>query len=126
MNGAGLPASAFRAGNIPKRDWLDMKVPEAKNYQLLYDLDLAKLGPDIRYDVDNRPKIDKPVERIAYFIELQTADGAKQCLYVSMDAFTQELDKMGSRLLPLGRTFSKTWRIWMSIRIFAAWLSGRV
>jgi sialate O-acetylesterase len=50
MNSAGLPASAFRAGTVPKRDLLVMKVPEAKAYQLVYDLDLAKLGPSFSYD----------------------------------------------------------------------------
>ena len=47
MNAEGLPAGAFRAGTVPKRDLLALKVPEAKDYQLVYDLDLGKLGPDI-------------------------------------------------------------------------------
>ena len=75
MNAEGLPAGAFRAGTVPKRDWLVLKVPEAKDYQLVYDLDLGKLGPDIKYDVDNRSKITQPFDRIAYFLELQGADG---------------------------------------------------
>ena len=50
-------------------------MPEAKDYQLVYDLDLAKLGADITYDVDNRGKIQQPFDRIAYFLELQDADG---------------------------------------------------
>ena len=44
MNAEGLPAGAFRAGTVPKRDLLVLKVPEAKDYQLVYDLDLGKLG----------------------------------------------------------------------------------
>jgi sialate O-acetylesterase len=93
MNGAGLPAGAFRAGNVPKRDWLAMHVPEAKNYKLVYDLDLAKLGPDIRYAVDNRSQIKGPFDRVAYCLELEDASGAPQAVYVSMDAFTDSLGK---------------------------------
>ena len=52
MNSEGLPAGAFRAGTAPKRDLLALKVPEAKNYQLVYDLDLSKLGATITYDAD--------------------------------------------------------------------------
>src|ERR1035441_2641638 len=95
MNAEGLPASAFRTGTVPKRDWLALKVPEAKDYQLVYDLDLAKLGPTITYDVDNNSHIAKPFDRVAYFLELQGADRNTQYLYVSMDAFTDALDKIG-------------------------------
>jgi len=95
VNGAGLPAGAFRAGNLPKRDWLGMHVPEVKSYQLVYDLDLAKLGPDIRWDVDNRSKIHGPFDRVAYCLELEDASGATHAVYVSMDAFTDSLDKIG-------------------------------
>ncbi len=95
MNSTGLPAGAFRAGEVPKRDLLDLKVKEAKEYQVALGLDLAKLGPAITYDVDNRAKLTKPFDRIAYFLELQGSDGNTQFVYVSMDAFTKSLDKIG-------------------------------
>ncbi len=95
MNGAGLPAGAFRAGTVPPRDWMSLHVPEAKDYQLVYDLDLAKLGPDIHWDVDNRAKIRAPFDRVAYCLELADASGVSQAVYVSMDAFTDSLDKIG-------------------------------
>src|SRR5690606_123581 len=44
-NGAGLPASAFRAGEVPDYDFFVLKVPDAGDYELVYDLDLKKLGP---------------------------------------------------------------------------------
>ncbi len=106
-NGAGLPASAFRAGRVPKRDLLEMKVPEAKDYQVLYDLDLAKLGPDIHYDIDNRAKITGPVKRIAYFLELQRNNGVTEYLYVSMTPFTQDLAKMGIPTYASGAHFQE-------------------
>jgi len=52
-NGAGLPSSAFRAGQIPEYDFLQLKVGESADYELVYDLDLKKLGRDIHYTVDN-------------------------------------------------------------------------
>jgi hypothetical protein len=38
-NAAGLPVGAFRAGTIPKRDLLALKVRESREYQLVHDLD---------------------------------------------------------------------------------------
>ena len=82
-------------------------MPEAKDYQLVYDLDLAKLGATITYDVDNHSKIHQPFDRIAYFLELQGADRNTQYLYVSMDAFTDALDKIGVPTVRSGAHFQQ-------------------
>ena len=95
MNREGLPAGAFRAGTIPKRDWLGMNVPEIKEYHLVYSLNLAKMGRTISYSRDNHSKIHRPFDRIAYFLELQDQDGNNQDLFVSMNAFTSDIDKIG-------------------------------
>ncbi|MEI7730111.1 MAG: sialate O-acetylesterase [Verrucomicrobiota bacterium] len=95
MNKEGLPAVQFRAGTEPARDFLTQRVPEAKDYALVYDLDLAKVGPKTVYTVDNRAQITKPFDRIAYFLELQAGSGDVQYVYVSVDAFTKELGKIG-------------------------------
>ncbi len=108
VNSAGLPAGAFRAGEVPKRDLLGLKVPEAKQYQLVYDLDLAKLGPTINYDTDNRAKLTRAFDRIAYFLELQSTSGDTQYLFVSMDAFTDSLDKIGVPTVTSGARFQQT------------------
>jgi sialate O-acetylesterase len=107
MNTDGLPAGAFRAGTVPKRDLLQLKVPEAKDYRLVYDLDLGKLGRDIQYDVDNHASITQPFDRIAYFLELQQADGNTEYLYVSMDAFTRDLEKIGVPTVKAGAHFQQ-------------------
>jgi sialate O-acetylesterase len=107
MNREGLPGGAFRAGTVPKRDLLELKVPEAKQYQLVYDLDLGKLGPNLSYDVDNRSKITRPFDRIAYFLELSGKDNKPQFLYVSMDAFTQALDMIGVPTVACGARFQQ-------------------
>jgi sialate O-acetylesterase len=95
MNKEGMPASAFRAGKEPQMDILSLKVPEAKDYQLLYALDLAKAKRDIVYDVDRRAQIAGPVDRVAYFLELRKQGEPTRWVYVSMDAFTTDLGKLG-------------------------------
>jgi len=70
-------------------------VTEAKDYTLVYDLDLTKNGGNIAYAADNHASITKPFDRIAYFLELQPSTGESQYLYVSMDAFTADLGKIG-------------------------------
>jgi sialate O-acetylesterase len=107
MNAEGLPAGAFRAGTVPKRDLLGLKVPEAKDYQLVYDLDLGKLGAEITYEVDNHSKIQQSFDRVAYFLELQGADKETHYLYVSMDAFTDALDKIGVPTAKSGARFQQ-------------------
>jgi len=107
MNSAGLPAGAFRAGTIPKRDSLDLNVPEAKQYKLVYDLDLAKLGSTMTYDVDNHTKFQEPFDRIAYFLEVQREDGSSQFVYASMDAFTDSSGKVGIPTVESGAHFQQ-------------------
>ena len=107
VNSDGLPASAFRAGTVPKRDLLSLKIPEAKDYRLVYDLDLGKLGKDIQYDVDNHQSITQPFDRIAYFVELQRNDGNTEYLYASMDAFTSDLAKIGVPTVQSGAHFQQ-------------------
>ncbi|MBN2507357.1 MAG: 9-O-acetylesterase [Verrucomicrobia bacterium] len=94
MNAEGLPAGAFRAGTVPKRDSLVIHVPEAKHYQLVYDLDLAKLGNPIAYTTDHHRTLAKRFDRIAYFLELERG-GDTAFVYVSMDAFTDDPGKIG-------------------------------
>ncbi|HEY4415046.1 MAG TPA: sialate O-acetylesterase [Verrucomicrobiae bacterium] len=107
MNMEKLPAGAFRAGTLPKRDWVGMNVPEAKDYQVAYDLDLTKLGSTISYDVDNHQNLKHPFDRIAYFIELQDANWNTQDLYVSMDAFTDDAGKIGVPVFGSGAHFQQ-------------------
>lgn len=107
MNADGLPAGAFRAGTMPARDFLARQVPEAKNYQLVYDLNLDSLGPDIHWQVDDRSKIHGAFDRIAYCLELEAPGGEFQAVYVSMDAFTDSLDKIGVPTLKSGAYFQQ-------------------
>ena len=107
MNKEGLPAAPFRMGEVPQRDLLEMEVPEAGDYRLVYDLDLATLGEMIDYDVDNSGEIEHPFDRIAYFMELQRDDGETQYLYVSLDAFTDDAKKIGVPTFASGGHFQQ-------------------
>ncbi len=89
--GTGLPVGAVRGGEVP--DFLN-SLTIAKEYALVYDLDLSKLGHDIKYDVDNSSKI-KAFDRIGYLVELTTADGEERKVFVSMNAFTDDVKKIG-------------------------------
>ncbi len=70
-------------------------VPDAKSDQLIYELDLVKSNDTVKYDVDNHLTFKKPFDRISYYFELKTEKGELQYVYVSMDAFTNDLGKIG-------------------------------
>jgi len=89
--GTGLPVGAFRAGEVP--DFLSA-LPIAKEYTLVYDLDLNTLQHDIRYDVDNSTDIGA-FDRIGYLVELTTASGEERKVFVSMNAFTKDVQEIG-------------------------------
>ncbi len=74
MGGTGLPVGAFRAGEEP--DFISI-LPIAKEYKLVYDLNLENLSHDIRYDVDKSESI-KSFDRIAYLVELTTSSGEEK------------------------------------------------
>ena len=94
-NGAGLPASAFRAGEVPEYDYLDLMVPESKEFELVYELDLTKLGRQPDYSTDRAKELQGKVERVAYFVELKKAGERPVFAYASMDPFTDDLAKIG-------------------------------
>lgn len=106
-NKAGLPAVPFRAGDVPNRDSLLLNVDESRDYELVYDLDLSKTKENIEYDLNNAARITKPFDRIAYFLELTTADGKSQYAYVSMDAFTDDIGKIGFPTVASKATFQQ-------------------
>ncbi len=107
-NQAGLPAVQFRAGEVPPRDWLALKVTEAKDYQLVYDLNLANLGNEIAYDVNNAAGLSGEIDRIAYFLELQKPGEGTTYVYASMPAFTQDLTQIGVPTAASGANIQQT------------------
>ena len=91
VGGTGLPVGACRGGDMP--DFFS-SVPTAKQYTLVYDLDLRKLGRDIAYDVDKSGGVNG-FDRVGYLLELTTAGGTTKSIFVSMNAFTDDVKKIG-------------------------------
>ena len=100
VNGAGLPAAAFRAGDLPKpKNPVVLRVPEAAGFRVVYQLDIpadANYATAVpKYTVDNSATDIAPFSQIAYFLELEKEDGTKQHAFASMDAFTDNLKTAG-------------------------------
>jgi hypothetical protein len=99
----GVPTSALKAGK-GEPDLL-VQIPEARPYVLVYDLDLARMKRPVPYDVDNHATVTKPFDRIAYLLELQKGGGPVQYVFVSMDAFTDDIKKVGIPDVDTGAKF---------------------
>jgi len=106
-NAAGLPAMPFRAGELPRPDSFKLIGAETQGYQLVYDLDLSKAQGTISYDTDDTAKVNTPFSRIAYLMELKDADGRVQYVWVSMDAFTDDVHKIGVPTIDSHESFQK-------------------
>jgi sialate O-acetylesterase len=101
--GSGLPVSAARGGEIPS--FLNT-LPVATEYKLVYDLDLSKLNATIRYDVDHSSEAGA-FDRIAWLLELTSESGTQQNVFVSMDAFTSDITKIGIPTAASGAVFQQ-------------------
>jgi sialate O-acetylesterase len=106
-NQEGLPAVPFRAGEVPERDWLALKVKEAGQLELIYDLDLANLGKEVSYEIDNSGTFTGSFDRVAYFLELQKSGEETKYIFASMDAFTDDVTKIGVPTVGTGVRFQR-------------------
>ncbi len=101
QNEAGLPAGAFRAGEIPERGNLDALVPQAKNYELVYSFD--PINPVMTRDKTRMVyKTDKSkdfaaarIKRVGYFLFLKQKSGDDQFVFVSMPPLADDIVKLG-------------------------------
>jgi len=101
----GIPTSSLRAGK-GEPDLLT-QIPEARPFLLVFDLDLAKVGKPVKYDADHRGEVTKPFDRIAYLMELQKGTGPVQYVFVSMEAFTEDINKVGIPDVSTGARFQQ-------------------
>jgi len=101
----GIPTSSLRAGK-GEPDLLT-QIPEARPFVLVFDLDLAKVSKPVKYDADHRGEVTKPFDRIAYLMELQKGTGPVQYVFVSMDAFTDDVNKVGIPDVSTGARFQQ-------------------
>ncbi len=90
---AALPTRAVSAAPTGIAD-----VPEAAEYSLIYEFAIPRatssLNNTIAYAVDNSNAFTQPFDRVAYYLELQS-DAGTRWLWVSMDAFTANVKKIG-------------------------------
>ena len=97
----GLPVGAMRGGKVPS---LLSQFNIDEDYRLVYRLDLAKLGSTIQYDVDNSESI-KTFSRVGYLLGLNSSQYGKQIVFVTMDAFTDDVKKIGVPTVASGADF---------------------
>ena len=112
MNKEGLPAAAFRVGEVPLRHNIAAKrVPEAKEYVPVFTLEIPDAAnfskTPVEYALDHRTDITEPFDRVAYYLELQRKGEEVRYVYVSMDAFTQDIGKVGVPTLPTQALFQQ-------------------
>jgi sialate O-acetylesterase len=96
-----LPGQVIKAGDVLAG------IPEAREYALVYDMDLAGLAKDIRYNVDNHAKLKMKFDRVAYLVELKTSGGQDQYVFVSFKAVTDDVGKTGIPTKQSGARFQQ-------------------
>lgn len=83
-------------------------IGDAVGFTQIYQADLAKLGKEVPYEVDNTGKFSGTIKRIAYLLELQKADSPVQWVWTSMDAFTSNVRHIGVPTASSGAFFHQT------------------
>ena len=113
INKAGLPASPFRFGSMPKVDFLTKMLPEeAKAYKVVYSFDptnprLTDGGKQFVYAEDNSGKFKGKFKKVAYFMALQDGKGKVSYAWVSMAPFTDDIKKIGVPAKSVGTIFQQ-------------------
>ena len=101
--GTGLPVGACRAGEVP--DYLSRR-SLGEGYELVYELDLNTLNNTIDYSIDRSESISD-FDRIGYLVELESAAFGPQAIFVSMNAFTDDVKKIGVPEFSTGSYFQQ-------------------
>ncbi len=86
-----------------------VNVPEAAGYTLVYSLNIPNspnYSNGITYDLDQRGAVSS-FSRIGYYLELQTSNGAPNFVWVSMDAFTTNVNQIGVPTVANGAVFQQ-------------------
>lgn len=112
QNEAGLPAGAFRLGEIPERGTFDEHVPDAEKFKVLYSFDpthpvLTDNNRRLTYTVDNSTKIVGKIKRVGYYLYLTPREGTPQYVFVTMPPLSQDLKKLGVPTKASGARFQQ-------------------
>ncbi len=68
---------------------------------------MSKLSGRIKYDVDNSGAI-KSFDRVAYLVELESSEFGNRALFATMDAFTDDVKKIGIPTVESKANFRQT------------------
>ncbi|MCL1920374.1 MAG: 9-O-acetylesterase [Kiritimatiellaeota bacterium] len=97
VNGAGLPAGAFRCGDTPKLDGV-MASDVLKGFRKVYEIDLPANGnfgqSAPKYAVDNSAGAGD-FAKVAYVLQLEDNGGGIAYVAATMDAFTKDAKRLG-------------------------------
>lgn len=89
------------------------RVPEATNYLLIHHLAIPSAVPNyningITYNTDLRGSMVQPFNRMAYYLELATTvGGTTNWIYVSADAITTNINRLGVPVVGTGAGFQQ-------------------
>ena len=101
--GTGLPAGAFRLGEVPS---FLSGLPVQSEYRLVFDYDLGKLGAAPAPVADHSAEVGA-FDRVAYLLELTAGSGKSQNVFVSLDAFTKDAKQLGIPTFASGAIFQQ-------------------
>lgn len=88
----------------------NINVAESANYQLVYSLDIPDMpnyADGLSYTVDHRTEVHN-FTRIAYYMELQQPGSPLSYIWVSMDAFTADVNLIGVPTVRSGAFFQQS------------------
>lgn len=104
VNGAGLPAGAFRLGDLPRLNPIQDDVAESQGYQLIYDY-APLAGKDGLCRADRSGEFaNRALDRVAYYLEFEEKDGRKSWIWIDAAPFTAKCGELG---LPADRIFQQ-------------------
>jgi len=114
VNSTGLPAGAFRSGTVPVRDLLAMNVPEARDYRLVYDLDLSKMAyaPPTKWMITQRLRNHLIASLTSW--NCRTATGMRNTFISRWMLSRRTPGRSGCRPLHPGNFFSNLSPTWIS------------
>lgn len=109
---AGLACLALAASRPPLA-FADARddVPEARDYTLVYALDIpdtaAFNSSDVPYTVDRHVELRGSFDRVAYYLTLARPGEERRFAWASMTAFTDDLGQVGVPVLGRGARFQQ-------------------
>ena len=105
INGAGLPASAFRAE--AEQDHASLSI--TNGYRTIYEWNIPPqanhMSIPVQYSVNHGLYDTDAFSRVGYLLELQAPSGTLQYAFASMDPFTNDLTKIGVPVSSEGASF---------------------